>query len=128
MRTDLKPSTSFDTYQVIKRLVAKGIEESQAEEIVHAIIEGRNTDLAQLATKEQFMEIQNDVVLLRKDFESMKREVTTNLNAMNHTINHAMASKADIEKTKIQLIMWLGGFIAASTSIIFGLLQYFLSR
>ena len=116
MRTDIKHSTSFDTHQVIKRLVAKGLKEAQAEEIVHAIIEGRNTDLTQLATKEQLMALDKELIEIKNDLKVLKREVANK------------ADKIDIERTKIQLIMWLGGFIVASTSIIFGFLQYFLSR
>lgn len=108
MRTAPKQSTSFNTHQVIKRLVAKGIKETQAKEIVDAILEGRNTDLAQLATKEQLLELQSE---MRTGFAKIKGNFAD--------------VRTEIEKAKLNAILIIGSLIVASTTVMGVLIKYF---
>lgn len=112
MRTDTKHSTSFDTHQVIKRLVAKGLKEAQAEEIVEAILEGRNTDLSQLATKVQLMELKSE---LKAEIAEVKTEMRTGFAKV----------RTDIEKAKLSAIIIIGSLIVASTTVVGAMIKYF---
>jgi len=126
MRTVSKPSTSFNTHQVIKKLVAKGLKEGQAEEIVEAILEGRNTDLNQLATKEQLLELKSetrtDFAKVKTDIAELKTEMRTGFAKVKTDIAEV---KTDIEKAKLSAILIIGSLIVASTTVIGALIKYF---
>ena len=59
----------FDTHASVKRLITAGLTESIAEALVEEQQKWHNTNLANLATKQ-------DVALLMKDTESLRQEMT----------------------------------------------------
>lgn len=135
--TSNQPSP-FNTHSVVKKLIAKGFIESQAEEIVDAILEGRNSDLSQLATKEQLIEVQKNIALLKKDFESMKHEIAakatkgqvselkSEMGINNEKIMTEIEKiRTEIEKAKLSAILIIGSLIVASTTVIGVLIKYF---
>jgi len=56
---------NFDTHAIVKRFVKSGLKEPQAEEIVKAITESREFDLANLATK-------SDIAAVRSEIKDLK--------------------------------------------------------
>jgi hypothetical protein len=64
----MQPSPQFNTHYAIKAIMATGLNESQAEAVVNAIVESKQYDLANLATK-------TDIALLRTDIEKFKNEI-----------------------------------------------------
>ena len=110
---------SFNTHSVVKKLVAKGFIESQAEEIVDAILEGRNSDLSQLATKEQVAELRNE---MKSDIGKVRTEVTE-LKSEMRTSNEKL--RTEIEKAKLSAILIIGSLIVASTTVIGAMIKYF---
>lgn len=80
-------------------------------ELKNEIIEVRNELKNEI--NEVRNELKNEINEVRKDIELIRKEVVIK------------ADKIDIERTKIQLIMWVGSFFVASTSIILGFLKYF---
>ncbi len=95
---------SFDTHKYIKALVAKGMEEPQAELIISTIVETREFDLSKLATKEQFAKIENEILLIKKDISFMKEN---------------MATKADLATMKYDILKWLIPFLVGIIIAIF---------
>ncbi len=67
-------AVAFDTYAMVRRLKASGLSEDQAEAITGALRDGRESDLASLATKADLRETE---VALRTDL----REVEVRLKA-----------------------------------------------
>ena len=61
-------SPSIDTHKFVKSFTLTGMAENQAEAIVSAIVQSRDHDLSNLATKEQ-------VLLLKEDIDSLKEEM-----------------------------------------------------
>ena len=112
MQNVSKQPAAFNTHNVIKKLVAKGFQEPQAEEIVDAILEGRSSDLSQLATKEQVTELRSE---MRTSNEQLRSEMRTSNERL----------RTEIEKAKLSAILIIGGLIAASTTVIGALIKYF---
>jgi len=119
MQNVSKQPAAFNTHNVIKKLVAKGFQEPQAEEIVDAILEGRSSDLSQLATKEQVTELRSE---MKSDIGKVRAEVTE-LRSEMRTSNERL--RTEIEKAKLSAILIIGGLIAASTTVIGALIKYF---
>jgi phenylalanyl-tRNA synthetase alpha subunit len=144
-------STSFDSHALVKVLIAEGLNEPVAEAIINAIKVSRDTDFSRLVSKEQVSLLEKDIETLRDNVASktdlievrnelkneinevkteLKSEITEVKNELRKDIElirkeiTIKADKIDLEKTKIQLIMWMGGFFVASTSIILGFLKY----
>lgn len=134
-------STSFDSHALIKVLMAEGLKEPVAEAIINAIKVSRDTDFSKLVSKEQVSLLEKDIETLR-DHVATKADLMEVRNKLKNEINEVKtelrkdielirkemtikADKIDLERAKIQLIMWMGGLFVASTSIILGFLQYF---
>jgi CRISPR/Cas system CMR subunit Cmr6 (Cas7 group RAMP superfamily) len=141
-------STSFDSHALVKVLIAEGLNEPVAEAIINAIKVSRDNDFSRLVSKEQVSLLEKDIETLRDNVASktdlievrneLKNEINEVRNELKNEINEVRkdielirkevvikADKIDIERTKIQLIMWVGSFFVASTSIILGFLKYF---
>ena len=141
-------STSFDSHALVKVLIAEGLNEPVAEAIINAIKVSRDNDFSRLVSKEQVSLLEKDIETLRDNVASktdlievrneLKNEINEVRNELKNELNEVRkdielirkevvikADKIDIERTKIQLIMWVGSFFVASTSIILGFLKYF---
>jgi hypothetical protein len=79
----MRTESIFDTHNLVKRLEHAGFKEKQAEEIVHAISESRQFDIANLATK-------SDIAILKQDMVALKQEM-----------------KADIHQAKYDILKWM---------------------
>lgn len=107
-----KQLTSFDTHNAVKKLIAKGLKEPQAEIIVNTIMESRTSEFNQLATKEQLIELRSE---MKTGIGKLSTEVKTDIEKL----------RTEIEKAKLSSILIIGGLIAASTTVIGALIKYF---
>ena len=71
----------FDTHASVKRLITAGLTESIAEALVEEQQKWHNTNLANLATKQ-------DVALLMKDTESLRQEVKIRTDSLTDQITN----------------------------------------
>jgi hypothetical protein len=88
MRTD----PIFDTHSLVKRLEQSGLNEKQAEGIVHAISESRSFDYNLLATKPDIAELKHDNALLKQEVDNIKEN---------------MATKAELNQVKYDILKWM---------------------
>lgn len=63
---------TFDTYNIIKRFVDSGIVETQAREIVNAIVESKDYDLSQLVTKS---DLKAEIAEIRTEIATTRNEI-----------------------------------------------------
>ena len=84
---------TFDTHKYIKELTASGFDEKQAEVIIKSILEGRDYDVSNLATKEQLTKVE---ARLEKQIVATKEQLIKTDNKLN-----ILDSK--IENTKQEL-------------------------
>jgi hypothetical protein len=106
----------FDTYSLVKRISKAGIAEDVAQEIVHAISEGRSFDYNLLATKPDIallkQEVDNikenmatkaDVATLKQEVDNIKENMATHadLNALKQEM------KAEINQVKYDILKWM---------------------
>lgn len=115
---------TFDTHSTIKDLIGAGLPERTAEVLVQAIRNSKDSDLNNLASKEQVNHLasKEQVSLLEKDVE----------NIMQHS-----ATKADLAELKAELrteianaekrlMIMIGGAAITICGFIFGALKYFI--
>jgi capsule polysaccharide export protein KpsE/RkpR len=94
---------SFDTYKHINELKAAGFEEKQAAVIIKSLVESRETDISNLATKEQVSEIKTQVAVIEHRVSNIEK---------------TMATKEELKDVQITLIKWMVGLMIAFTGII----------
>lgn len=58
----MRTESIFDTHNLVKHLKKSGLNEKQAEGVVHAISESGQFDMANLATKTDLMEVKYDII------------------------------------------------------------------
>ena len=84
----------FDTHASVKRLITAGMSEAIAEALVEEQQKWHNTNLANLATKQ-------DIALLMKDTESLRKEVKQDVESLHQEMIHQFARVDDrIEATR----------------------------
>ena len=108
---------TFDTYNAVKRLIQKGVQEEQAEEFVKIFTEIKDPDLSKLASKEE-------VALLEKDVENIMQNIATKADLEKVRTE----LKSEIHQVEKKLILMIGGAAAATCSIIIAALKYMLQH
>ena len=117
---------TFDTHKYIKELTATGFDERWAEVIIKSILEGKDYNLSNLATKEQLIktevklekqivatseqlanvkaELENTKTILENKIENTKRELKKDIGILDNKIDITKQElKKDIENTKKEL-------------------------
>jgi hypothetical protein len=87
-------AVAFDTYAMVRRLKASGFSEDQAEAITGALKDGRESDLASLATKADLRESE---VALRTDLRDVETSLRTDLRETEDRL------KTDLRETEGRL-------------------------
>ena len=99
----------FDTHASVKRLITAGLTESIAEALVEEQQKWHNTNLANLATKQDVallrQEVKQDAELLRQevkqDVESLRQEVKQDVESLRQEMTYQFARVDDrIEATR----------------------------
>ncbi|AWN55587.1 DUF1640 domain-containing protein [Methylobacterium sp. 17Sr1-1] len=142
---------AFDTYAMVRRLKASGFSEDQAEAITGALKDGRESDLASLATKTDLRESE---VALRADLRDVEtslkadlRETEDRLEAdlresegrldvkitdlskrvtdLSHRVDLGMAAgRADMRLLEQRMTVKLGALVAAGIGIMIAAFRY----
>lgn len=86
-----KHLVTFDTHAHIKNLIARGFDEQQAEGIIQSLLESRDYDLSQLATREQVALLEKTV---QERFDRIEKEFKNEL-------------KAEIASVKYDILKWI---------------------
>ena len=127
---------NFDTHKHIKALIAQGLKESQAEAIIATVIEGKESDLAKYATKEQFVFLKNEIELIKKEidyikanmvtkseFEIFKGEIRAELKTFKGEIKTEIAVlRSEIASVKFDILKWIMPIMLTNTVAILGLI------
>lgn len=88
----------LDTHRLVKRLVAVGFSDEQAETVTDVVREGREADFSNLATK--------------SDLAAAVTQLRTEMGAMESRMNASMSEqKADILKWVIGLLLVQGSAV-----------------
>ena len=88
----------FDTHASVKRLITAGMSEAIAEALVEEQQKWHNTNLANLATKQ-------DIALLMKDTESLRQEMTYQFARVDDRIEATrQETKQDVESLHQEMI------------------------
>ena len=70
---------NFDTHGAVKRLIAVGLQDKIAEEVVTSIARGRDYDFSKLITKDEFFKYKQEVSekfnLVDKRFDAIDKEI-----------------------------------------------------
>ncbi|KMO21807.1 coiled-coil domain-containing protein [Methylobacterium platani] len=108
-------AVAFDTCAMVRRLEASGLSEDQAEAITGALKDGRESDLASLATK---VDLRETEVALRTDLREAATALQTDLRktevALRTDLRETQAAlQTDLRKTEVALRTDLRGSEAA---------------
>ncbi len=87
-------AVAFDTYALVRRLKASGLSEDQAEAITGVLKDGRESDLASLATK---VDLRESEVALRSDLRETENRLKTDLRETENRL------KTDLRETEDRL-------------------------
>lgn len=111
---------TFDTYAIVKRFTGAGIKEIQAHEIVNAIVESRNYDLSNLATKSDIAELEKQIgsarFELKEDITSLRTELKEDIASLRTEVKEDIAEiRQDMEKNKNETLKWVFGIQLSMT-------------
>jgi len=111
---------TFDTLKFANRLKTAGVPAVQAETEADALAEVFETNLSELATKE---DLRHEISDLRKDMDA-KFEKTES--ALRQEISgSATALRQEMSNLKFELLKWLIGLAIAQAGLLIGLLKFF---
>jgi len=96
---------TFDTLKFANRLKTAGVPAVQAEAEADALSEVLETNLGELATKE---DLRHEISDLRKDMDA-----------------RFVGVDAKLEKMKFELLKWMIGLLVAQTGLLLALLKFF---
>ncbi|SEP43515.1 Protein of unknown function [Methylobacterium sp. ap11] len=133
-------AVAFDTYALVRRLKASGLSEDQAEAITGVLRDGRESDLASLATK---VDLRESEVALRSDLRETEnrlktdlRETKDRLDAKISDLSHKLADlshrmdlglaagRADLKLLEQRMVVKLGTLAAAGVGILIAAIRY----
>ncbi|MET7242674.1 hypothetical protein ABZT49_04850 [Methylobacterium sp. EM32] len=133
-------AVAFDTYAMVRRLKASGFSEDQAEAITGALKDGRESDLASLATKADLRE--SEVALrtdlreaedrLKADLRESEGRLDVKITDLSHRItdlSHRVdlglaAGRADMRLLEQRMTVKLGALVAAGIGIMIAAFRY----
>ncbi|AWB24391.1 hypothetical protein DA075_28880 [Methylobacterium currus] len=109
---------AFETYALVRRPKASGFSEDQAEAITGAPRDGRESELASLATKAD----------LRKTeirLEAKPTDLSQKVAALSHRTDLGLAAgRADLKLLEQRMIVTLGTLAAAGIGILIAAIRY----
>ncbi|MBF0142667.1 MAG: DUF1640 domain-containing protein [Magnetococcales bacterium] len=100
-------AVTFDTLSYAKRFKAAGFTEDQAEEVVAALREVRDSRLEEMATKGGIKEATLEIERVRREIEIVRREIS---------------------EAKADLVKWMFGVATGQAMFIVAILKMFPSR
>lgn len=109
MSTIAMPAITFDTHTFVKKLVAVGFTEQQAE-----VFAEQQTELVtdKLATKQ-------DIWLLRKDFEAFQAEMRKEMS------NFKAEIRRDMKELELRMTIKMGAMMVVLLSIFTSIIKFF---
>ncbi len=133
-------AVAFDTYALVRRLKASGLSEDQAEAITGVLKDGRESDLASLATK---VDLRESEVALRSDLRETENRLKTDLREtedrldakisdlslkiadLSHRVDLGLAAgRADLKLLEQRMVVKLGTLAAAGIGILIAAIRY----
>ncbi len=111
-------AVAFDTYALVRRLKASGFSEDQAEAPTGALKDGREPDLASLATKADLRETE---IRLEGELTDLSQKVAE----LSHRTDLGLAAgRADLKLLEQRMIVKLGTLAAAGIGIPIAAIRY----
>ena len=122
---------NFDTHAAVKRLIAVGLQDKIAEEVVASIARGRDYDFSKLVTKEEFGEhkqemserfnkIETEIALIKQEIKISRKEFKTDIEASRKEAradNSALKAELKAEINALRKDMEIG-FARLSAEIV----------
>ena len=118
----------FDTHQMVKRLIAAGFSDSQAETVTDVVREARQVDLDNLATKSDLRDLRAE---FKTDLAGLKTELKTDIADVRTELGQLRAdleirtSKlfAAIADSRTETLRWIVGLALTQTGLIVAVLK-----
>jgi F0F1-type ATP synthase membrane subunit b/b' len=107
---------TFDTLKFANRLKTAGVPSVQAEAEADALAEVLETNLGELATKEDLRATKED---LRHEINNLRHEINDLRRDLRHEIKESAAN------LKFELLKWLIGLAVAQAGLLIGILKFF---
>jgi ribosomal protein L29 len=138
-----RQAMTFDTLAVSKRLRQAGFTEPQAEAVTAAISDGRQFDLAQLATKADLAELRTatkadlaelrtatkaDVAELKADLAELRTATKADVAELKADLAELQAAtradlaqvEAKIAQTETRIVKWFAGLLVTQVATVVG--------
>ncbi len=115
----MSEAINFDTHKFVKRLVANGFTEQQAETLADEQITMINSNLVTKQDMETFrIEMQKEMetfrIEMQKEMETFRMEMQKEMEALRH----------DTTKSRMQTIIWVIGLFVAQTGILVSIIKF----
>lgn len=120
-------AVALDTCALVRRLKASGLSEDQAEAITSALKDGRESDLAQLATKVDLREseaalrtdLRDSVSALKADLRETEFRLDGKITDLVHKLDLGLAAnRAELKILEQRMTVKLGALAAAAVGIL----------
>jgi hypothetical protein len=116
---------ALDTHRLVKRLVAVGFSDEQAETVTDVVREAREADISNLATKADLAQevghIRHEIGQLRTELVTTTAQLRTEIAASEARLFASIAEcKADILKWVIGLLLVQGGAVVTLIKLLPG--------
>ena len=113
---------NFDTHAAVKRLIAVGLQDRVAEEVVTSIALSRDYDFSKLVTKEEFAEyrqetserfnkIETEIALIKQEIKAFRKETKADIEALRkeskagiETLRKENKSETDLLRQEISIL------------------------
>ena len=115
----------FDTHKHVKTLMTHGVKESQAEAIIMAIVEYKDTDLSKFVTTDQFIKLQHEVDLIKQEIRYIKENMVTKMEfeTFKGEIKAEIATlRSEIASVKFDILKWIIPIMLTNTVAMLGLI------
>ena len=119
----LSSGPSVDTHKFVKSFTVTGMKEAQAEAIVSAIVESRDHNLSNLATKDQLeaIKVQLDAIKEELKFMTTKEQIESFKISIKEEMKY-MATKEDQANLEARLLRWFIATAIATIGILSGII------
>lgn len=126
-------AVAFDTYALVRRLKASGLSEDQAEAITGVLRDGRETDLALLATKADLREtaaalrtdLRDDISAVKADLRETEASLDAKITTLSHQVDLSSAHvRAEMKLLEQRMTVKLGTLVAAGIGLMIAAFRY----
>jgi len=111
---------TFDTLKFANQLKAAGVPADHAEAEADALAEVLETNLGELATKEDLRATKED---LRHEINDLRKDLRHEINDLRKDLRHEIKESA--ASLKFELLKWLIGLAVAQAGLLIGILKFF---